>query len=322
MAPLMAWLVSRINHYFRRYSRRIQDSMGDVTRVAKESFEAPRLIKIYNAEAHLGRQFGAVNEHNRRSNMRLILTKGLSNPDHPDDQLGGHWRSSWRWRFPTSVHGRMSTGELFAFIVALVNVTQPLQQFIGVTGQMQQGIAAAQNLFELLDEPREPADRQHSSVARVRGDVQFDNVTFNYERGKGAALNGLTLEVPAGQQVAIVGRSGSGKSTLVSLLPRFHDVLQGAVRIDGRDVREYTLHSLREQIAVVSQEVVLFDDTIRNNIAFGRAGDPPRSNAPRRPRMSWNSPGICRWASTPWWAIAACCSPAASASASPSRGRC
>jgi len=160
-----------------------------------------------------------------------------------------------------------------AFIVALAGVSQPLQQFIGVTGNLQQGIAEAQNLFELLDEPHEP----HTgavAVERAHGDVQFDNVSFSYERGKGAALDGLTLEVPAGQQVAIVGRSGSGKSTLVSLLPRFHDVLEGAVRIDGRDVREYTLHSLREQIAAVSQEVVLFDDTIRNNIAFGRTTDP------------------------------------------------
>jgi subfamily B ATP-binding cassette protein MsbA len=159
------------------------------------------------------------------------------------------------------------------FLVALAQVTQPLQQFIGVTGQMQQGIAAAQNLFELLDEPREP-QTGGIAVERVHGDVQFDNVAFSYERGKGAALEGVTLQVPAGQQVAIVGRSGSGKSTLVSLLPRFHDVTGGAVRIDGRDVREYTLHSLREQIAAVSQEVVLFDDTIRNNIAFGRAADP------------------------------------------------
>jgi subfamily B ATP-binding cassette protein MsbA len=112
------------------------------------------------------------------------------------------------------------------------------------------------------------------AVARVRGDVQFEKVSFSYERGKGAALHDLSLDVPAGQQIAIVGRSGSGKSTLVSLLPRFYDVLEGAVRLDGRDVREYTLHSLREQIAAVSQEVVLFDDTIRNNIAFGRAADP------------------------------------------------
>jgi subfamily B ATP-binding cassette protein MsbA len=272
MGPLMAWLVSRINRYFRRYARRIQDSMGDVTRVAKESFESPRLIKIYNAEVHLAKQFGAVNEHNRRSNMRLILTRGLSNPIVLTiNSLG--LALVLGLAISAAVHGRMSMGDLVAFIVALATISQPLQQFIGVTGALQQGIAAAQSLFEVLDEPGEP---QTGSIAvtRVRGDVQFDNVSFSYERGKGAALNGLTLEVPAGQQLAIVGRSGSGKSTLVSLLPRFHDVLQGAVRIDGRDVREYTLHSLREQIAAVSQEVVLFDDTIRNNIAFGRAADP------------------------------------------------
>jgi len=272
VAPLIGWLVSRINRYFRRYSRRIQDSMGDVTRVAKESFEAPRLIRIYNAQAHLGRQFGAVNEHNRRSNMRLILTKGLSNPIVLTlNSLA--LALVLALAISAVVHGQMSVGELFAFIVALVNVTQPMQQFIGVTGQLQQGIAAAQNLFELLDEPREP-ETGGLAVKRVRGDVQFDDVSFTYERGKGTALNGLTLDVPAGQQIAIVGRSGSGKSTLVGLLPRFYDVLQGVVRIDGRDVREYTLHSLREQIAAVSQEVVLFDDTIRNNIAFGRAADP------------------------------------------------
>jgi len=271
MAPLVGWLVSRINRYFRRYSRRIQDSMGDVTRVAKESFEAPRLIKIYNAEEHLGRQFGAVNERNRLSNMRLILTRGVSNPIvQTISSIGMAFVLSLA--ISDAVRGEMSMGDLVGFIVALAGLSQPLQQFIGVTGSLQQGIAAAQNLFELLDEPDEPQSGG-VTVSRVRGDVLFDNVSFSYERGEGAALNGLTLEVPAGQQVAIVGRSGSGKSTLVSLLPRFHDVIHGTVRVDGRDVREYTLHSLREQIAAVSQEVVLFDDTIRNNIAFGRATD-------------------------------------------------
>jgi subfamily B ATP-binding cassette protein MsbA len=272
MAPLIGWVVSHINRYFRRYSRRIQDSMGDVTRVAKESFEAPRLIKIYNAEEHLGRQFGIVNERNRRSNMRLVLTRGVSNPIvQTISSIGMAFILSLA--ISDAIHGRMSMAALVGFIVALANVSQPLQQFIGVTGTLQQGIAAAQNLFELLDEPNEPQTGK-VRVERVRGDVQFDNVSFSYERGDGTALNGLTLDVPAGQQIAIVGRSGSGKSTLVSLLPRFHDVVQGVVRIDGRDVREYTLHSLREQIAAVSQEVVLFDDSIRNNIAFGRVTDP------------------------------------------------
>ncbi len=271
MAPVIGWLVSRINRYFRRYARRIQDSMGDVTRVAKESFEAPRLIKIYNAEAHMGQQFGVVNERNRRSNMRLILTKGLSNPIVQTMSSIG-LALVLGLALSDAVHGRMTMGALMGFIVALAQVSQPLQQFIGVTGNLQQGIAAAQNLFELLDEPTE-VQSGGISAGRVRGDVQLDNVSFSYERGKGAALDGLSLEVPAGQQIAIVGRSGSGKSTLVSLLPRFHDVIQGTVRIDGRDVRDYTLQSLREQIAAVSQEVVLFDDSIRNNIAFGRITD-------------------------------------------------
>src|SRR6202012_1248663 len=179
MAPIMAWLVSRINRYFRRYSRRIQDSMGDVTRVAKESFEAPRLIKIYNAEEHLGRQFGLVNERNRLSNMRLILTRGVSNPIvQTISSIGMAFVLSLAIR--AAIHGEMKMGDLVGFIVALAGLSQPLQQFIGVTGSLQQGIAAAQNLFELLDEPTEP-QTGGVEVTRVRGDVQFDQVSFAYE---------------------------------------------------------------------------------------------------------------------------------------------
>jgi subfamily B ATP-binding cassette protein MsbA len=271
MGPLVGWLVSRINRYFRRYSRRIQDSMGDVTRVAKEAFEAPRLIKIYNAEDHIARQFDAVNEHNRRSNMRLILTKGLSNPivlTINSIVLALVLALAIR----SATHGHMTMGDLLAFIAALVGLSQPLQQFIGVTGTLQQGIAAAQSLFEVLDEPPESSGGARIA-SRVRGDVRFENVTFTYETGQRPALNDFSLDVPAGQRIAIVGRSGGGKSTLVSLVPRFHDVQAGRVCIDGVDVREYSLYSLREQIAAVSQDVVLFEDTIRNNIAFGRKVD-------------------------------------------------
>ncbi len=268
MGPLVGWLVSVINRRFRRYSRRIQDSMGDVTRVAKESFEAPRLIKVYNAEAHVNAQFEAVNERNRHSFMRLILTKGLSNPIV---QLLTSIGAAFVLSFAISdaIHGRMSTGDLLGFFTALVNIAQPLKDLVGVSGAMQQGIAAGQGIFATLDAPAETRGGGYVAT-RVRGDVSFDHVSFTYDTGKGAALRDVSIDVAAGQSVAIVGRSGSGKSTLVNLLPRFYDARTGTVRIDGHDVRDYELQNLREQIAVVSQDIVLFDDSIRNNISFGR----------------------------------------------------
>ena len=268
LGPAVGWLVTIINKRFRRYSRRIQDSMGDVTRVSKEIFDAPRLIKVYNAQAHLARQFEAVNEHNWRSNMRLILTKGLANPVVQLVTAIGV-SPVIAYAIANAVHGRMSTGELIGFLTALGMLAQPMRNLIGVSGPMQQGIAGAQSIFEMIDEPAEPQGKGQI-VGRVRGEVEFENVSFTYDSGKGAALTVVTLKVAPGENIAIVGRSGSGKSTLVNLLPRFYDVKTGEVRIDGVDVREYELSSLREQIAVVSQDVVLFNDTIRNNIAFGR----------------------------------------------------
>ena len=268
MGPLVGWLVSIINRRFRRYSRRIQDSMGDVTRVAKESFEAPRLIKVYNAAAHVIRQFEAVNERNRHSYMRLILTKGLSNPIvQLLTSIGAAFVLSKA--ISDAIHGNMSTGDLLGFFTALVNIAQPLKDLVGVSGPLQQGIAAGQSIFATLDTPAEARGGGYVSE-RVRGEVSFEAVSFTYDTGKGAALRNVSISVPAGQSIAIVGRTGSGKSTLVNLLPRFYDAKSGLVRIDGRDVREYDLQNLREQIAVVSQDIVLFDDTIRNNIAFGR----------------------------------------------------
>jgi ATP-binding cassette, subfamily B, bacterial MsbA len=268
MGPLVGWLISIVNRHFRRYGRRIQDSMVDVTRVAKEGFEAPRLIKVYNAEAQVSGQFERVNEWNRHSFMRLVLTRGLSNPVVQQiASLGAALVLSIA--LADAVHGRMEMGELLGFFVALGSITQPLKELIGVAGPMQQAVAAGQNIFATLDAPSEP-NSGSLTVARARGAVEIEKVSFSYDRGAGAALHEVSLSVPAGQSLAIVGRSGSGKSTLVSLLPRFYSAQQGVVRIDGHDVRDYELHNLREQIAVVSQDIVLFDDTIRNNITFGR----------------------------------------------------
>lgn len=268
MGPVVAWLVTVINRKFRRYSRRIQDSMGDITRVAKETLDAPRIVKVYNAQDYQNAQFEAVNEHNRRSYMRLVLTKGLSNPVVQLVMALGS-AAVLSIAIADVVHGRSSVGELMGFLVALVQISQPLRSLVAVAGPIQQGIAAGQGIFELLDEPAEPPGGK-LVAQRVRGEIEFERVSFSYPVGKGVTLHELSLKVPAGRVVAIVGKTGSGKSTVANLLPRFYDVSEGSIRIDGHDVREYELTSLREQVALVSQEVVLFNDTIRANIAFGR----------------------------------------------------
>jgi ATP-binding cassette, subfamily B, bacterial MsbA len=268
VGPLAAWLVSVATRKFRRYGRRIQDSMGDVTRIAKESFEAPRMVKVYEAQAHLRAQFDAVNEHNRRSYMRLILTRGLANPTvQMVTALGGAFVLGLALR--DTLDGRMTPGDLLGFFAGLTSIAQPLRELVQVADPLQQGVAAAESLFELIDEPPEPPGGSYVT-GRVRGDVGFRDVRFSYPTGERPALRGVSLEVPAGSTLAIVGRSGSGKSTLVSLLPRFYDVAAGSIVVDGHDIREYEMRSLRAQIAVVSQDVTLFNDTIRNNIAFGR----------------------------------------------------
>lgn len=268
MGPLVAWLIGVINKKFRRYSHRIQDSMGDITRISKETLEAPRVIKVYNAEGYQAAQFEGVNEHNRRSHMRLVLTKGLSNPVVQMVTATGS-AIVLSVAISDAISGRTSMGDLLAFFVALVGIAQPLRSLVGVSGPLQQGIAAGQSIFELIDEPPEP-EGGGFTAERVRGQIQYQNVSFTYPVGKGAALHEVSLEVAPGEMVAIVGRSGSGKSTLVNLLPRFYEPDSGSIRIDGHELREYQLNSLRDQIAVVSQEVVLFNDTIRSNIAFGR----------------------------------------------------
>src|SRR5205814_10294064 len=185
IGPLVGWLVSVINRRFRRYSRRIQDSMGDITRVAKEGFEAPRRIKVYNAEEHLGRQFDAVNDRNLRSNMKLVLTRGVSNPTVQLVTVVG-LAFVLSIAIADAVHGRMSMGDLLGFLTALVSIAQPLRELVGVAGPLQQGIAAGQSLFELPDEPQEPQGGSWR-VARARGAVRFDHVWCSYAGGVGAA---------------------------------------------------------------------------------------------------------------------------------------
>ncbi len=273
LAPFISWLIRRINSSFRRYSTRIQNSMADVTRVAKESFDGQRVVRVFNAQARQEAAFEAANEANRHSNMRLINARAVSNP--VVQFVAAIGLAGVLYFAISQVQSQeMRVDDFLSFLTALLLITAPLRRLVNVFGPLQQGIAAGASVFAVLDTAGEDEGGQQR-VARVKGDIEYRGVSFMYRADKGQVLRDIDLRVPAGRTLAIVGRSGSGKSTLVALLPRFYDADAGSVRLDGIDVRDYALANLRDQVAVVSQEVVLFNDTIRANIAFGHPGASP-----------------------------------------------
>ena len=263
----VAWIIRLLSSRFRRYSTRIQASMGDVTRVSEEAIQGHRVVKVFNGQQYERDQFDGVNEKNRRLHMRLTAAKAGGDAL---TQLFAAFGVAGVIAVATTdrMLDTLAPGTFVSFVTAMVLLMAPLKRLTNVNMELQRGIAAGKSLFYLLDQESE-RDRGSASADRVRGDVVFDNVTFGYGHGSHAVLEGIDLEVPAGQTCAIVGRSGSGKSTLVSLLPRFYDSDSGEVRVDGRRIDEYRLDNLRDQISLVSQDVVLFNDSIANNIAYG-----------------------------------------------------
>jgi len=267
LALPLSWLLRRINQLFRRYSTRIQSSMGDITRIAKEGLDGQRVVKAFNAQDFEIGQFELINERNRHSFMRLIATKSAGNPVVQviaSFGLAGVLFLAVR----QVIDGQVSAGDFVTFLVAIISASQSLRSITNGFGPLQQGISAGASVFEVLDMPNESAGGTRT-LTRAQGAVEFRDVHFVYAQEKGAVLHSVNVTVPPRTTLAIVGKSGSGKSTLVSLLPRFYDPQEGAVLLDGVNVREYNLADLRNQVSIVSQEVVLFNDTIRNNIAFG-----------------------------------------------------
>ncbi len=275
IAPPMAWLIRKVTSSFRRYSARIQASMGDVTRVTKEALDGQRVIKVFNAQDQEAADFEKVNEHNRRSNMKLIAARAVSNPVVQFIASLALGVIIWV-ALNLILEGRITMADFMAFLTAMLMTTAPLKRLMDSFVPLQQGLAAGASIFEVLDTPGEDFESGRK-LGRLNGAIEFRDVSFEYTSEKGGVLHRVNLSVPAGKNVAIVGRSGSGKSTLVGLVPRFYDATSGAVLVDGMDVRECNLRDLRDNVALVSQDVVLFNDSIRNNIAFGVDNPDPKA---------------------------------------------
>lgn len=268
LIPVLALIVRWVSKRFRRYSTRIQGSMGDVTQVAEEIIQGQRVIKIFGGEHYERERFGEVNERNRRLHMKLMATKSGSVPVVQVISSIGIAMVIY-FAMVGSEGFRFTPGEFTAYLGALLLLSQPMKRLTEINEPLQRGIAAARSIFEMLDSPSQLDDGTRDFPGRVRGEVRFEEVHFAYSADKGEVLRGINIDVAPGETVALVGRSGSGKSSLVSLIPRFYDPTAGRLLVDGVDIREIRLERLREQIALVSQDIVLFNDTIGRNIAYG-----------------------------------------------------
>ena len=266
--PIVAVIVRLLGVAFRRYSGRIQDSIGDVTQVSDEVIRGNWVVKAFGGYTFERGRFAEADGRNFKQNMKLINVRSLG-VAVTQVVFGFGIAMVIYMAGRQSLEGVLTPGQFISFFSAMMLMLQPVRRITNVNATLQRGVAAADSLFNVIDEDDE-RDTGRFEKDRVTGDVLFDHINFAYGDGEGPVINDLRVEVPAGSTLAIVGHSGSGKSTLVSLLPRFYDVESGEIFLDGISLNEYTLASLRNNISVVSQDVVLFNDTIRSNLAYGQ----------------------------------------------------
>lgn len=267
VAPVVAYLVVAVSKRFRKISQSIQDSMGSVSRIIEESIKGQLVVKIFAGREYEEQQFKQVNDRNRRQNLRMQMTSSLSSPVV---QLLIACALALIVYLATldSMIREISVGTFAAFITAMTMLLPPVRSLTSIVSELQRGIAAAESVFNFIDLKPEN-DRGSYETHRVEGQIEFDHVSFSYNSSDDAALKDIDITIQAGQTVAFVGRSGSGKSSLLNLIPRFYDATEGEIRLDGVDIEKYSLDNLRSHISYVGQDVVLFNDTIEHNIAYG-----------------------------------------------------
>jgi subfamily B ATP-binding cassette protein MsbA len=270
-APVVVYPLIRLGQRVRKTTRRSQEQLEHISHITAEAFAGHRIVKAFGTEGVEQKRFAAASDLVYRTNMKV--TSALSALPPLMEFLGGLGMAAALWYGSRQIgEGRLTTGEFTSFIAAMFLMYGPAKKLSRVNASLQQAIAAGQRIFEMLDTHTEVMDRAGAADLRpLRAGIEFREVTFNYDDGdRRRILDRVSFTVPAGRVVAIVGLSGAGKTTLVNLIPRFYDVTGGAILIDGVDVRDVTLRSLRAQIGMVTQETVLFDDTIAANIAYGR----------------------------------------------------
>ncbi len=275
--PVIAVLVTSASRKFRKQARKIQLAMGDVTHVASEAIQGHRVVRSFGGEAYERRRFREASDNNTARQLRMVRTGAVYTPLL---QLLIYAAMAALFFLVLLMRGDASPGELVAYITAAGLLPKPIRQLSEVSSTVQKGVAAAESIFEQLDEPDEE-DRGTVERERVGGRVEVRGLSFAYPGGGRKVLDGLDFAIAPGQMAALVGRSGSGKSTLANLIPRFYHHQEGQILIDGVDVEDYTLRNLRRHVAVVTQQVTLFNDTVANNIAYGDLAGAPRADIER-----------------------------------------
>ena len=267
IAPIVAIVAVYASRRFRRISRRIQNSMGDVTHVASETVSGYRVVRIFGGESYERDRFYRSSRNNKRQNLKMVATK-VSSTQVIQIFVALALAVLIALLFRPEVGGNMSTGDVVAFLGFAGLLVRPIRRLSEINARLQRGLAAAEDIFGQLDESQE-ADTGTVEVDRATGKIEFRDVGFRYEAGAEPILQQLNLVIEPGQTVALVGRSGSGKTTVASLIPRFYEPTSGEILLDGIPLADYRLRSLRRQIAVVTQQVTLFNDTLERNIAYG-----------------------------------------------------
>lgn len=265
IAPVIGYLVSYASKKFRTISKKIQVSMGDITHVASELVTGHRMVRSFGGEEYEKARFSIASRYNYRQQLKLMKTTAIHSPLL---QFIVAIALSILIYLALVLMTEATAGEFVAYITAAGLIPRSLKQLSGANATIQKGIAAAESVFEVIDEAQE-VDQGRYEVSRITGKLEFRNLSFGYDTSEEPVLKEISFKAQPGQTIALVGQSGSGKTTLASLIPRFYDYEDGEILLDDIDIKSYTLKNLREQIALVSQHITLFNDTVEKNIAYG-----------------------------------------------------